>query len=67
MVHYACCEPGYENDKVSLLLVVILLVATHLDNLGNSPNEALEEIIYTLEKDLKYSVKSLCQRACWTT
>ena len=59
MVHYACCEPGDENDKVSLLPVVILLVATHLDHLGNSPDEALEEIIYTLEKDLKVQCKIL--------
>ena len=51
-VHSVCREPGDENDKASLL-PVILLVATHLDLLGDSADEAKEKIILTLEKELK--------------
>ena len=51
-VHSVCREPGDENDKASLL-PVILLVATHLDLLGDSAEKAKKEIIETLEKELK--------------
>ena len=51
-VHSVCRDPGDENDKASLL-PVILLVATHLDLLGDSAEEAKEEIIQTLAKELE--------------
>ena len=50
-VHSVCREPGDENDIASFL-PVILLVATHLDLLGNSAEEAKKEIIHTLAKEL---------------
>ena len=50
-VHSVCREPGDENDTASFL-PVILLVATHLDLLGNSAEEAKKEIIHTLAKEL---------------
>ena len=50
-VHSVCREPGDENDKASLL-PVILLVATHLDLLGDDAEEAKEKIIQALEKEL---------------
>ena len=52
MVHSVCRQPGDENDKASLL-PVILLVATHLDLLKGSPEEAKEEIIQELAKELE--------------
>ena len=51
-VHSVCREPGHPNDKASLL-PVIMLVATHLDLLGNSAEEAKEEIIQTLARELE--------------
>ena len=50
-VHSVCCEPGDENDMASCL-PVILLVATHLDLLGDSVEESKHKIIYTLAKEL---------------
>ena len=50
-VHSVCREPGDQNDKASLL-PVILLVATHLDLLGDDAEEAKEKIIQALEKEL---------------
>ena len=51
-VHSVCRQPGDINDKASLL-PVIMLVATHLDLLGESAEEAKEEIIQTLAKELE--------------
>ena len=51
-VHSICHEPGDATDKASLL-PVIMLVATHLDLLGNSADKTKEEIIRTLAKELK--------------
>ena len=51
-VHSVCRQPGDKDDKASLL-PVILLVATHLDLLGESAEEAKEEIIQTLAKELE--------------
>ena len=51
-VHSICHEPGNATDKASLLPVIIL-VATHLDLLGGSAEEAKEQIIQMLEKELK--------------
>jgi len=51
-VHSMYREPGDNNDKASLL-PVIMLVATHLDLLGGSTEKAKEEIIQTLAKELK--------------
>ena len=51
-VHSICHEPGDATDKASLLPVIIL-VATHLDLLGASAEEAKEQIIHTLEEELK--------------
>ena len=51
-VHSICREPGDATDKASLL-PVIMLVATHLDLLGDSAEEAKEEIIQTLARELK--------------
>ena len=51
-VHSVCRQPGDKDDKASLL-PVILLVATHLDLLGESVEEAKEEIIQTLAKELE--------------
>ena len=51
-VHSICRIPGDENDK-SDLLPVILLVATHLDLLGDSAEQAKEDIIQQLAQELK--------------
>ena len=51
-VHSVCREPGGKDDKSSLL-PVIMLVATHLDLLGDSAEEVKEEIIQTLVKELR--------------
>ena len=51
-VHSICKEPGGSTDKASLLPVIIL-VATHLDLLGDSAEETKEQIIQTLAKELK--------------
>jgi len=51
-VHSICRKPGDQNDKASLL-PVILLVATHLDLIRNSTEKAKEEIIQTLAKELE--------------
>ena len=51
-VHSICKEPGGSSDKASLLPVIIL-VATHLDRLGDSAEETKEQIIQTLAKELK--------------
>ena len=51
-VHSICHEPGDGTDKASLLPVIIL-VATHLDLLGDSAEEAKEQIIQTLAKELR--------------
>ena len=51
-VHSVCRQPGDEKDKASLL-PVILLVATHLDLLGELAEEAKKEIIQTLAKELE--------------
>ena len=51
-VHSVCRQPGDINDKASLL-PVILLVATHLDLLGESAEKAKKEIIQTLYEELK--------------
>jgi len=51
-VHSICREPGSKDDKASQL-PVIMLVATHLDFLGDSAEETKEEIIQTLAKELE--------------
>ena len=51
-VHSVCRKPGDENDKATLL-PVILLVATHLDLVKGPPEEAKEEIIQELARQLK--------------
>jgi len=51
-VHSICHVPGDENDKADLL-PVILLVATHLDLLGEAAEQAKEDIIQQLAKELK--------------
>ena len=51
-VHSICHEPGDATDKASLLPVIIL-VATHLDLLGASAEEAKRLIIRTLANELK--------------
>ena len=51
-VHSVCREPGDKDDKASLL-PVIMLVATHVDLLGDSAEEVKEEIIQTLAKELE--------------
>ena len=51
-VHSICQEPGGSTDKASVLPVIIL-VATHLDLLGDSAEETKEQIIQTLAKELK--------------
>ena len=51
-VHSICQEPGGPTDKASLLPVIIL-VATHLDLLGDSAEETKEQIIQTLARELK--------------
>ena len=51
-VHSICQEQGGSTDKASLL-PVILLVATHLDLLGDSAEETKEQIIQTLAKELR--------------
>jgi len=51
-VHSICHDPGDESDKADLL-PVILLVATHLDLLGEAAEQAKEDIIQQLAKELK--------------
>ena len=51
-VHSICHEPGDGTDKASLL-PVILLVATHLDLLGDLAEETKEKIILTLAEELE--------------
>ena len=51
-VHSICHEPGDGTHKASLLPVIIL-VATHLDLLGDSAEEIKEQIIKTLAKELQ--------------
>ena len=51
-VHSICHEPGDDTHKASLLPVIIL-VATHLDLLGDSAEEKKEKIIKTLAKELE--------------
>ena len=51
-VHSVCREQGDKNDKASLL-PVILLVATHLDLVKGSVEEAKEEIIQELARQLQ--------------
>ena len=51
-VHSICHEPGDDTHKASLLPVIIL-VATHLDLLGDSAEEKKEQIIKTLAKELE--------------
>jgi len=51
-VHSICHDPGDENDKADLL-PVILLVATHLDLLGDAAEQDKEDIIQQLAKELK--------------
>ena len=51
-VHSICHEPGDDTHKASLLPVIIL-VATHLDLLGNFAEKKKEEIIQTLTNELK--------------
>ena len=51
-VHSICHEPGGATDKASLLPVIIL-VATHLDLLGDSAEEAKGQIVQMLAKELK--------------
>ena len=51
-VHSICHEPGDGTDKASLLPVIIL-VATHLDLLGDSAKDTKEQIIQTLAKELE--------------
>ena len=51
-VHSICHEPGDGTHKASLLPVIIL-VATHLDLLGDSAEEKKEQIIKTLAKELQ--------------
>jgi len=51
-IHSICHEPGDENDMATLL-PAILLVATHVDLLGDSAEEIKEEIIQQLFKELK--------------
>ena len=51
-VHSICQEQGGSADKSSLLPVIIL-VATHLDLLGDFAAERKEQIIQTLAKELE--------------
>ena len=51
-VHSICHEPG-DDSNTSSLLPIILLVATHLDLLGDSAEDRKEEIIQTLADELK--------------
>ena len=51
-VHSVCRERGDKDDKASLL-PVIMLVATHLDLLGDSAEKVKEEIIQTLAEELR--------------
>jgi len=51
-VHSICSEPGNENDKASLL-PVILLVATHIDLIRRSAEKAKEKIIQMLAIELE--------------
>ena len=51
-VHSICHEPGDGTHKASLLPVIIL-VATHVDLLGDSAEEKKEQIIKTLAKELQ--------------
>jgi len=51
-IHSICHEPGDENDMATLL-PAILLVATHIDLLGDSAEEVKEQIIQQLFEELK--------------
>ena len=51
-VHSICHEPGDDSDKAALL-PIIMFVATHLDLLGDSAEEAKEQIIQTLADELE--------------
>ena len=51
-VHTICHEPGDDSNKSSLL-PIILLVATHLDLLGDSAEDRKEQIIQTLAEELE--------------
>jgi len=51
-VHSICHVSGDENDKADLL-PVILLVATHLDLLGDSAEQTKEDIIQQLVQEFK--------------
>ena len=51
-VHAICHVPGDDNDKADLL-PVILLVATHIDLLGDSAEKAKEDIIQQLAHELE--------------
>ena len=51
-VHSICRDPGDKNDKADLL-PVILLVATHVDLLGDSAEKAKDDIIKQLSEELE--------------
>jgi len=51
-IHSICHEPGDDSDKATLL-PVILLVATHIDLLGDSVERTKQVIIQTLFEELK--------------
>ena len=51
-VHAICHVPGDDKDKADLL-PVILLVATHIDLLGDSAEKAKEDIIQQLAQELE--------------
>ena len=51
-VHSICHEPGDDSNRSSLL-PIILLVATHLDLLGDSAEDRKEQIIQTLADELE--------------
>lgn len=51
-IHSICHEPGDESDKSSLL-PIILLVATHLDLLGDSAEKTKQKIIQILADELE--------------
>ena len=51
-VHSICHEPGDDSNN-SPLLPIILLVATHLDCLGDFAEERKEQIIQTLANELE--------------
>ena len=51
-VHSICHEPGDDSDKAALL-PIIMLVATHLDLLGDSAEKTKEQIIQALADELE--------------